>query len=225
MEIMEKPYKITGGVYLVINPAIDEDKLLGKLQAALSGGIEVVQIWNNWSPGANKRVLIEKVASLCKPHHVPLLINQDWVLLRDIPALDGIHFDTVPASISLIRDTVNRSFISGITCTGSLDTVAWAEDNGLDYVSFCSMFPSSSAGSCDIVTPLTVKRARTLTAMPLFVAGGITPQNIISLKKTTPFDGIAIISGIMSADDPEQKVKQFKLALSANPTQHATQNH
>ncbi|PWK75849.1 thiamine-phosphate pyrophosphorylase [Mucilaginibacter oryzae] len=216
MEIMDKPYHITGGIYLVLNPAIDEATLLAKLHSALQGGINVVQIWNNWHPTADKPALINKVAALCKPRNVPLLINHDWVLLRDVPALDGVHFDTVPASLPVIRDVVKRPFITGITCSGSLDTVAWAEDNGLDYVSFCSMFPSSSAGTCDIVTPLTVKRARALTNMPLFVAGGITLQNIISLKKLTSFDGIAIISGIMGADDPEQKVKQFQLALSAN---------
>lgn len=217
MEITDTSYKITGGIYLVLNPAIDENTLLTKLKSALLGGIQVVQIWNNWQPGADKPVLIEKIATLCKPYQVPLLINQDWVLLRDIPALHGIHFDAIPASLSLIRDAVNRPFITGITCSGSLDTVAWAEDNGLDYVSFCSMFPSSSANSCDIVTPLTVRRARVLTTMPIFVAGGITLQNIAGLKKLTPFDGVAVISGIMSADDPEQKVKQFKNALSANP--------
>jgi thiamine-phosphate pyrophosphorylase len=225
MEITDQPYKITGGIYLVLNPAIDEATLLAKLQSALQGGIQVVQIWNNWQPDADKPALIKKIAAICAPYHIPLLINQDWKLLRDVPELDGIHFDAIPGSLSLIRDAVSRPFITGITCTGSLDTVAWAEDNGLNYVSFCSMFPSSSAGSCDIVTPLTVKRARVLTAMPLFVAGGITPQNIISLKKLTPFDGVAVISGIMSADDPEQKVKQFKEALSATPTQYATQNH
>ncbi|AYL97983.1 thiamine phosphate synthase [Mucilaginibacter celer] len=222
---MDKPYKINGGVYLVLNPTIDEPILLAKLKSALSGGIKVVQIWNNWQPGADKRALIEKIAAICKPHQVPLLINQDWTLLRDVPALDGIHFDAVPASLLQIKDAVNRPFICGITCSGSLDTVAWAEDNKLDYVSFCSMFPSASAGSCDIVTPLTVTRARVLTPMPFFVAGGITPQNLIGLKKLTPFDGIAVISGIMSADNPEQQVKQFKAALSADTTQHATQNN
>lgn len=222
---MENTYKITGGIYLVLNPAMDEDILLTKLQSALQGGIQVVQIWNNWQPGADKQALIAKIAHICKPYSVPLLINADWTLLRDVPVLDGIHFDDIPASLSVIRSAVNRPFLNGITCSGNLQTVAWAQDNQLDYVSFCSMFPSSSADRCDIVMPATVKRARLLTRMPIFVAGGITPQNITGLKKLTPFDGVAVISGILSADDPEQKVKEFKNALSINPTQHATQNN
>jgi len=222
---MENTYKITGGIYLVLNPAIDERILLDKLKSALLGGLHVVQIWNNWLPGADKHALILKIADVCKAYSVPLLINDDWILLRDIPALDGIHFDNIPASLSLIRNAVNRPFLTGITSSENLQTVAWAEDNRLDYISFCSMFPSSSAGICDIVMPATVKRARLLTSMPIFVAGGITPQNIPGLKKLTPFDGIAVISGILSADDPEEKVKEFKNALSINPTQYATQNN
>ncbi|UOE49107.1 thiamine phosphate synthase [Mucilaginibacter sp. SMC90] len=222
---MENTPKITGGIYLVLNPAIDEAILLAKLKSALLGGIQVVQIWNNWQPAADKPALIEKIAAICKPYAVPLLINADWTLLRDVPALDGIHFDNIPASLSLIQNTVSRPFLTGITCSENLQTVAWAQDNHLDYVSFCSMFPSSSAGICNIVMPATVKRARLLTGMPIFVAGGITPQNIPGLKKLTPFDGVAVISGILSAEDPEQKVKEFKNALSINPTQHATENN
>ena len=77
----------------------------------------------------------------------------------------------------------------------------------------CAMFPSPSAGSCDIVMPQTVKQARGMTGMPIFVSGGITPENIQLLKKETPFDGVAVISGILSAAHPQQKVKEYKDAL------------
>jgi thiamine-phosphate pyrophosphorylase len=113
MEIMENTYKITGGVYLVLNPAIDEDMLHAKLRSALLGGIQVVQIWNNWQLNADKPAMIEKIANICKPYSIPVLINADWALLRDVPMLDGIHFDDIPASLSTIRTAVNRSFLTG----------------------------------------------------------------------------------------------------------------
>jgi thiamine-phosphate pyrophosphorylase len=214
MEIMAQNHIITGGIYLVINPAMERDLLLGRLATALTGGIQVIQIWNNWLPGANKLGLIEDVYRLCQPYGVPVLINQEWVLLCESRYLDGVHFDDIPLDYELIKQDIGRPFIAGITCSGNLDKVRWAEQNGLHYISFCSMFPSPSAGHCDIVMPATVKAARLFTAMPIFVSGGITPQNIISLKKETPFDGVAVISGIMSADRPEQKVKQYQDALS-----------
>jgi thiamine-phosphate pyrophosphorylase len=62
-----------------------------------------------------------------------------------------------------------------------------------------------------------VRQARSITRLPLFVSGGITTENILSLKKEIDFDGVAVISGILSADDPALKVQQYKNALSANP--------
>jgi thiamine-phosphate pyrophosphorylase len=52
-----------------------------------------------------------------------------------------------------------------------------------------------------------------MTDLPIFVAGGISPQNIIKLKKETPFNGVAVISGILNAVNPQQKVKEYKDAL------------
>jgi thiamine-phosphate pyrophosphorylase len=216
MEIIEPTYSISGGIYLVLNPAIDKGLLLAKLANALTGGINVVQIWNNWTAGADKPELIKAIAELCMPYHVPVLINQEWQLLTQTKYLQGVHFDAIPDDFADIKQTIGKPFLAGITCSGDLDTVRWADSNRFDYVSFCSMFQSASAGTCSIVSPATVTMAREITTMPLFVSGGITPENAQSLKAETEFDGVAVISGILSADDPEQKVKQYHNALSIN---------
>lgn len=214
---MEKTYKITGGIYLVLDPARPLALILQKLEAALNGGIDVVQIWNNWNEATDKLTLIEAVGSLCRQYKVPLFINEEWQLLTQTLYLDGVHFDTIPENYNLIKEAVKRPFMAGITCSGDLSTVAWADENQLNYVSFCAMFPSPSAGSCSIVMPAVVKKAHESTSLPLFVSGGITPDNIIALKQKTPFDGVAVISGILSADDPEKQVRTYKDALSINP--------
>jgi thiamine-phosphate pyrophosphorylase len=212
---MSKDLSIKGGVYLVIDPSMPKPMLLSKLASALKGGVQVVQIWNNWPTDADKTALVNAVAGLCKACHVTLLIDNDWELLLQCPDLDGVHFDTIPGDYADIKTRLGRPFLAGVTCSGDLDVVRWAHKNGLDYVSFCAMFPSPSAGSCDIVMPSTVKQARELTDRPLFVSGGITPENITDLQKLTSFDGVAVISGIMSADDPLLKVKQYQNALKA----------
>lgn len=213
---MEQSYNITGGVYLVLDPAMDKDFLIKQLSSAVKAGLQVVQIWNNWLPCTDRLALIEAIAGICLPYRIPLFINEDWHLLTESPFLDGVHFDQVPANFAIIKNTIDRPFMAGITCSGNLHTVVWADVNGLDYISFCAMFPSPSAGSCDIVMPATVRQSRSITKLPLFVSGGITVENIEQLKKEIPFDGVAVISGILSADDPQQKVKQYQTALSAN---------
>lgn len=214
---MEKTHKITGGIYLVLDPAKPLSLLLQKLEAALNGGVSVVQIWNKWNDDTDKLTLIEAIGSLCRQYKIPLFINEEWQLLTETPYLDGVHFDAIPEGYKLIKEVINKPFMAGITCSGDLKVVSWANKNELDYVSFCAMFPSPSAGSCSIVMPAVVKKAYEITSLPLFVSGGITPQNIIALKEKTPFDGVAVISGILSADDPEKQVQTYKDALSINP--------
>jgi thiamine-phosphate pyrophosphorylase len=215
MEVMKITNPIRGGIYLVLDPGMEQELLLTKLSAALAAGINVVQIWNNWPAGIDKLKWIEAIAGLCSTYHIPLLINEEWQLLAQCHDLQGVHFDAIPANYKEIQQAIGRPFLSGITCSGNLETVEWAHQHGFDYVSFCAMFPSPSAGSCDIVMPQTVKQARGMTGMPIFVSGGITPENIMLLKKETPFDGVAVISGILSADNPQQKVKEYQQALKA----------
>lgn len=210
---MSNKQTISGGVYLVIDPAMESAVLLFKLSEALKGGLQAVQIWDHCPADADKKSLINSIAHLCKANRVPLLVDNDWQLLLELPDLDGVHFDSIPENFDLIKSKVGRDFIAGITCSGNLEVVKWAHKNNLNYVSFCAMFPSPSAGSCDIVMPATVKQARLITDLPLFVSGGITTENIADLRKSISFDGVAVISGIMTADDPFLKVKQYQNAL------------
>ncbi|MDZ7683410.1 MAG: thiamine phosphate synthase [Fodinibius sp.] len=132
-------------------------------------------------------------------------------LLKDTPA-DGLHFDSVPNNYEEIKNEVDRDFIAGITCSNDLEIVEWAEENGFDYVSFCAMFPSPSVDSCEIVTPETVRKARQITDMPLFLSGGITPEKIGELDGLD-FNGVAVISGILKDDEPREKALNYNQAL------------
>jgi thiamine-phosphate pyrophosphorylase len=140
-----------------------------------------------------------------------VLINNRRKVLAQLE-LDGIHFDDKPDQLTQLRQELNREIIIGITCGNDLSVVNWANDNGLDYVSFCSMFPSSTANSCELVTFDTVKKARSMTTMPLFLAGGIKPGNMETLSGLD-YSGIAIVSGIMEADNPRLAIKKYQQNL------------
>ena len=76
------------------------------------------------------------------------------------------------------------------------------------------MFPSASAGACEIVHKETVIKARQLISLPIFVAGGLTLENMNELKHAG-INGIALISGIMKAENAEITAKQFKEKLES----------
>lgn len=211
--IME-PQKITGGVYLVLDPCLERNVLFGKLKQALDGGVEALQIWNNWPASftlTDKHEFINELRKITSEYSIPVVINEEWELLRTTD-LDGIHFDGIPDQYQQLKSNIDRDFIAGITCGNYLNIVRWAEENELDYISFCSMFPSASVDSCEIVRPETIRKARKITRLPLFVSGGLTPENIPQLTGLH-IDGIAVISGILSSGFPQEAASHYRQAL------------
>lgn len=202
------------GLYLVVDPGIGYDKLFPKLRESLEAGVNVLQLWNHWPArwtNSDRLALIHEVLELTSSFNVPVLINEEWQLLKQC-SLDGIHFDTVPNHLDRIKEEIGRDFIVGLTCGNDLKSIQWAEEHELDYISFCSMFPSSSVQTCEIVRPESILEARKITSMPIFLSGGIHPGHIAQLGYLH-FQGVAVISGIMNSDSITERVGAYKMAL------------
>ncbi len=198
----------------MLNPVMDRNLLLEKLEHALKGGVEIVQIWNNWPDSFsadNKKDLISDITEISLRFDAAVLINEEWELLKETD-LDGVHFDEIPENFNSIKSEIKRDFITGITCGNDLNIIQQAIEKGADYISFCAMFPSASVSNCEIVWPETVRKARQMTQLPLFVSGGITPENLRDLKDLN-IDGAAVISGIMNSDSPKKSALDYKITL------------
>src|SRR5690606_12400062 len=183
---------------------------------ALDGGVNLLQIWNNWPSNfssADKIELINALTAIASKRNIPVLVNEEWELLKDT-TLSGVHFDHITGQYENIRATLQRDFIVGITCSNDLAHIKWAEQHQLDYVSFCAIFPSKSAGECEIVAPETIKQARKITNIPFFVSGGITAKNLLELKDLD-FTGVAVISGILNADKPKEAALSYLQSIKA----------
>ena len=197
------------GLYLVVDPSLPE--VLPKLEQAIKGGVNILQIWDHWQHGQKKEEFIHRACDLAHESGVPVLIHETWEWLKHTPA-DGIHFDEIPENWDAIRKDINRPLISGLTCGNDLDKVRWANEQQFSYISFCAMFPSVSAGSCEIVRPETVLRAREITSMPIFVSGGINHQNLDQVLELG-VDGVAVISGILKSRDPFKAANEYQRHL------------
>ncbi len=202
---------ITSGIYLVIDPAMDEELLLNKLQLIVTKKIAAVQIWDNFKKDQNRLALILKICSLCKDAQTPVLINNHWEYLK-VAELDGVHFDGIPANFNKIKSQISPDVLFGLTCGNDLAAVRWAATNNMDYISFCALFPSSSAAKCEVVSFETIKEAALIFGKPLFLAGGIQPHNLKQLDELK-YDGIAVISGIMNSEHPDNAIDKYRQNL------------
>lgn len=213
MEVKANKKSIESGIYLVIDPSMEEEDLLNKLHIILTKEIAAVQIWDNFKNQQNIVALIHKIHSLCAQHQTPVLINNHWEYLKETE-LDGIHFDAIPTNLDDIRKETNKDCIFGLTCGNDLVNVRWAAEHNMDYISFCSMFPSSSVSNCEIIAYETVKEASSIFDKPLFLAGGIYPKNIKQLDELK-YDGIAVISGIMNSEHPDRAIDEYHQNLKS----------
>jgi len=205
------------GLYLVLDPAKEEKALLTSLRQALSGGVGLVQIWNHWSADFSKKEKLElakKIKAVAGDFDVPTLINEDLEIALEA-GLDGVHFDRIPDDWKEIQPRLQGKF-TGITVGNDLDLVRWAHEHDLSYISFCSVFPSSSVDTCELVTPDSIRQARELTPIPIFLSGGIRPENLPQLERYS-YAGVAVISGILGAADPKQAATDYLLKMKTNP--------
>jgi thiamine-phosphate pyrophosphorylase len=140
-----------------------------------------------------------------------VLINNHWEYLKETE-LDGVHFDSIPTGLEEIKNQIGRDFLMGLTCGNDLKDVRWAAKRDIDYISFCSMFPSSSVSNCEIIEYETVKEAASIFDKPLFLAGGINPKNLNKLEELN-YNGVAVISGIMNSEHPDQVIDEYRKNL------------
>jgi thiamine-phosphate pyrophosphorylase len=197
------------GIYLVIDPNQPWEALFYKTQQALKGGVQILQIWNHWKDGISESEKIrfcQEIKKLALPYDVAVLINEDWKFVEK-SGLDGLHLDRKPDNWEEIKSAFKGQLV-GLTVGNQDELIVWAEEQHLSYISFCSVFPSSSVDSCEIVRPENIQNARALTSLPIFLSGGIRPENLHKLVKLS-FEGVAVISGILNSKDPELATKTY----------------
>lgn len=199
------------GLCLVVDPSVPHRRLVDIVEKSLKGGVDLLQLWKPRGDSLEIRGLARELLNLAKDYGVPLLINNDLQLAKAVEA-NGVHFDGYDVTPSDARKALNEQSIVGYTVGNDLSWIKWAETGGADYMSFCSVFPSISAIQCEIIPLRTLRSAKSLTDMPVFASGGITLSNA-HLVLETGVDGIAVISAILKASDPEQAAESFKAII------------
>jgi len=200
--------KIESGVYLVVDPSYGEERVLEVARQSMEGGLDVLQLWASWKDDSTAIDLGKKLTKLAERYSVPFVVNNDLEVALKIGA-DGVHIDGTEPSPSLIRRRIGEDTIVGVTCSTGMEKVLWADKEKVDYISFCSMYPSSSVNECDIVPMRMVSQARRKISIPIFASGGINLTNAHEVIDAGG-DGVAVVSTIMTSKDPKLTTQQLK---------------
>jgi len=192
---------------LVVAPVLTSGELLSAVKKALNGGVDILQFVPE-KQTLETLEIAKDLSRLCRQVGVPFLINSNYLLAKKIKA-DGLHFDSYDIVPNEAKRILGERCIVGYTLGNDLKRLEWAESVGADYVSFCSIFPTSSASQCETVPLETIRAARSRTTTTIFAAGGITPKNA-HLVLEAGADGMAVTSAILKAKSPEQAATSLK---------------
>lgn len=203
------------GLYAITPEQPDTAHLLKQAQAALAGGVRVMQYRSKSKDVALLHEQASELLALCHEFGVPLVVN-DNLCLADLTGADGVHLGREDGSPHQARIVLGPEKLIGVSCYNSLELALEAETNGADYVAFGSFFPSLTKPGA-VAAPLELLRqAKAKLHVPIVAIGGITMSNAPALIEAGA-TAVAVISGLFDATDIKHAAQQYSQLFTQPP--------
>lgn len=205
-----RTHKING-LYAITPDEADTDLLVAKVEAALQGGIKVLQYRNKLANNKLQTQQARAILPLCRQYHVPLIINDSIELCLMLDA-DGVHLGADDGNLSEARARLGADKIIGASCYNRFDLALSAQQAGATYVAFGACFASSTKPHAPVAALDLFKQAKAQLHIPVVAIGGITLTNAPSVIEIGA-DSIAVINAIFgpnfTLDDVRATTQQF----------------
>lgn len=176
--------------------------LMETVAAALAGGVRAVQLREKDLCPRDLLPLALELRALTRRFGARLLIN-DRIDIAQAVAADGVHLAGSSLPTAMARHLLGPSALIGVS-THQRDEVLTAAGDGADFVTFGPIYPTPSKAAYGAPVGLdALRRVCAATSLPVFALGGIKTPHLPELMAAGAA-GIALISAILSADDPTQ---------------------
>jgi len=200
---------INGSLYLVISEEYGNGRTsLEIAREAIAGGVDIIQLREKRKSMQELIKLGTGIQELCRSSDVTFIVNDDPMLAKRIGA-DGVHLgqeDIERFSIGRVRDIIGPDRLIGIS-THSVDQFTKLYGEDVNYLAFGPIFPTKTKNYNIGIG--NVRKVAGLSHKPVFFIGGINMSNIDSLMAEGAAN-IALIRGIIGADDISAATKEFK---------------
>jgi len=177
------------------------------LDAALRGGVDVVQLRDKVLDDAELVSAAEPFRKSCEEHGALFVLNDRPDLVGACGA-DGVHVGRSDTPMAEARSHVGPGRLVGLSAS-TLDELS--DVGGADYVGVTAFATPTKADAVAGGLELLRAAAQTLT-VHWFAIGGIELSNLAEVTGAGA-PGVAVVRAIRDADDPEQAARQLKAAL------------
>lgn len=205
-------------LYLVTDPVMGRDRPLASIvAAAVRGGATLVQLRDK---STSARALLNQaleLKALLAAEGISLIVN-DRV---DVAAAAGVgcHVGQSDLPLAAARRILGPDALLGVSLDHP-DQVREIDPSLVDYVAHGPFAPTGTkpdAGAA--VGPAGLRATREATGLPLVAIGGIDAGNAAAAIESGA-DGIAVVSAIMTADEPEASAAELRTAVEGALTRN-----
>ena len=197
-------------LYLVTEDSMPIGRLKETLEKAINGGVSLVQLREKQTEGKCFYERAQEIKEFLDAFSIPLIINDRVDIALAVEAA-GVHIGQNDLPMQAVKKIIPPSMIAGVSAR-SVDEAVKAQEDGADYIGVGSIFPTSSKQDAKQLPSGMLQIIKEAVSIPVIAIGGINETNSGKLKKYN-LDGVAVVSSITKADDPESAAQRLYKSL------------
>lgn len=193
--------------FITDSTGFSEEEFLQRTEAALQGGVTLLQIREKEKSTREYLSLAQKVHELTLRYGVPLIIDDRLDITMAVEA-EGVHLGQSDMPIDLARGILGKEKIIGATAK-TVPQALEAYGQGADYLGVGAIYPTTTKVKTVLTSTDTLREICDAVPIPVNAIGGLNKDNIDVLRGI-PVAGICVVSAIMKADDPKRAAAELK---------------
>lgn len=195
-------------LYLVTDSHCKEgEQFYEYIEAACKGGITLIQLREKEMTGKQLLEHAQKVKEITDRYNIPLIIDDRIDLALAIDAA-GVHVGQEDFPVAVARKLLGNDKIVGAT-TKTVEQATKAVSEGADYLGVGAIYPTTTKVKTILTKVETLNEICHTVQVPVVAIGGLNETNC-DILKDSPIAGMAVVSAIMKAEDPESAAKSLK---------------
>ncbi|BAZ47735.1 thiamin-phosphate pyrophosphorylase [Nostoc sp. NIES-4103] len=183
-------------LYLVTSPS---ENLLATVEAALKGGLTLVQYRDKTSDDSLRLEQATKLSQLCHSYGALFIVNDRVDLALAVDA-DGVHLGQQDMPIAIARQILGPQRLIGGSTTNP-DEMQKTIAEGVDYIGVGPVYATPTKPDKPATGLEYVSYAAKNSSIPWFAIGGIDANNINDLIDAGA-ERVAVVRSVMQAEQP-----------------------
>lgn len=193
--------------FITDSTGFSEEEFLRRTEAALQGGVTILQLREKDKTTREYLDLARKVHTLTRKYGVPLIIDDRLDIAMAVDA-EGVHLGQSDMPINLARKLFGPDKIIGATAK-TVPQALDAYEQGADYLGVGAIYPTTTKVKTVLTSTDTLRAICSAVPIPANAIGGLNKENI-DILAGIPIGGICVVSAIMKAADPRQAALELK---------------